>query len=161
MQCFYISFPGNFSLFYLVISNPIQIAKKPHTTLRAMYNNEVMISPLEARLKDSKEKEEKVVNPPQNPTIKREYNLGDTTPFLFNKPKSIPKIRHPTMFTLKVAKGKVDFQVTKNNRLTKNLQHEPTNPPIPARNKSFHINKKPAKILAGVNLLKNFYYLKS
>ena len=61
--------------------------------------------PLLIREKDSLEKVEKVVKPPQKPTINRALSLGDMTPFLERRPKINPKSKQPTTFTKNVAQG--------------------------------------------------------
>ena len=114
-------------------------------------------SPEDPSEKDSKEKVEKVVNPPQNPTTKRALSFGEKFPVLLKIPINNPKMKHPRILIVKVAKGKGAFHINKNNLFIRNRQHVPTNPPHPAINTSFHIAeqnyKKKADFKAGLYLL--------
>lgn len=122
-----------------MINNPLHTANTPNKTLAQTYTKDCKDSPLNAKLKVSKEKVEKVVKPPQNPTIKREFSFGDIIPFLFNHPDNNPKIKHPKIFIVKVAKGNGVFHITRKRRLTKNRQQVPMKPPAPAISINLHI----------------------
>lgn len=98
------------------------------------------VSPFNPKLNASLEKVEKVVNPPQNPTNKKAFKRGGIISYLPNIPESKPKIKHPKIFMVNVARGKGAFQITRNNRLTKKRQQVPTKPPAPANNINFHIS---------------------
>lgn len=128
--------------YYLEIIIPTQTAVKPNTILNATYEKEYKNSLLETKDNDSKEKVENVVKPPQKPTINKAFNLGGITPDLFKNPYNIPKIRHPKILIVKVAKGQDDFKVARKNLLTKNLQQVPIKPPAPAISINFHITKQ-------------------
>lgn len=112
------------------------------STLDATYKNEEIISPFVARLNVSNENVEKVVKPPQKPTINKAFNLGFISPALFRAPISTPNNKQPKTLIVKVAKGKVSFQYETKRRLTRNRKQVPTKPPIPAKIISFHIAKK-------------------
>ena len=122
------------------IITPNQTAIKPAITLVAIYNRGMTSSPADRRLKDSKEKVENVVNPPQKPTMRAALSLGSVMPDLLIRPSMIPKRKHPIIFMVKVARGNGAFQITRNNLLIKNRQQVPINPPHPAKNISFHIS---------------------
>lgn len=112
------------------------------------------ISPEEPNENDSNENVEKVVNPPQNPTINKAFNLSFINPFLLNIPQIKPKRRHPKTFIVKVAKGKEDFHVKRNRRLTRKRQQVPIKPPIPAKSISLIIPKRNYHFLFNAKLQK-------
>lgn len=58
--------------------------------------------------KASFEKEEKVVNPPQNPTVRNNLHSGDIKLPFSEMPKKIPINKLPRMFTRNVPHGKTD-----------------------------------------------------
>ena len=59
---------------------PSQVANKPNIMLKAIYRKDIKTSPFIPRDSDSKEKVEKVVNPPQKPTISNAFNFGCKRP---------------------------------------------------------------------------------
>ena len=80
------------------------------------------------------------MNPPQKPTTKNALIFGETIPALFNSPKINPTKKHPKIFTVKVAKGKVVLKYVRYNLFVKYLQQVPKNPPIPANNINLNID---------------------
>lgn len=55
--------------------------------------------------KASKEKVEKVVNPPQKPVTRKAFSLGERIPDLWNRAVIRPKRKQPRMLMVKVARG--------------------------------------------------------
>lgn len=88
-----------------MINNPAQTAINPIITLARIYKNMDNNSPFKHKLYDSKEKVEKVVNPPQKPTIKKAFILASMIPVLFIIPLIIPNKKHPKILIVKVANG--------------------------------------------------------
>ena len=52
-------------------------------------------------------KVEKVVSPPQKPTIANKYNSDRALSFLIANPNNIPTIKQPRKLTIKVGHGKL------------------------------------------------------
>ena len=96
-------------------------------------------SPFNPKLRDSEEKVEKVVNPPQNPTIKKGFQRDEKSEFFCIQPNSNPKRKQPIILIRKVAIGKGRIQKDLKNIFIKNLQAVPKNPPALANNMDFHI----------------------
>ena len=90
------------------------------------------------REKASKEKVEKVVKPPQNPTIRRELSWGETMPAFCMEPEINPNKRHPAILIVNVARGNGSFQKLRKRRLMRKRAEVPKNPPMPA--KSINLN---------------------
>lgn len=114
---------------------------------------EEVVSPEATRLNDSKENVEKVVNPPQKPVIKKAFNRVDIIPDFIKYPVNKPNRKHPITLMVKVARGKGAFQILRNNLFTRNLLHVPKNPPAPAINIKFHIDKHYIQI-TGIKIIK-------
>ena len=125
---------------YRVMIKPNQIAINPRITLAKVYRKAEITSPFNPRLKVSNEKVEKVVKPPQKPTIRSAFNLGGIAPVLPNSPKSNPNKKQPKILMVKVASGNGAFHIFKNKRLTRYLHAVPKKPPAPARSTIFHIS---------------------
>ena len=68
-----------------------------------MYNNKVVKFPLCHKEKFSAENVEKVVNPPQKPVIRRNFNALSS---FMKSEERIPMRKQPIKFTTKVPKGK-------------------------------------------------------
>lgn len=84
-------------------NTPKRIAKIPSTRLPKAYKKKERYSPLLSKDLFSKAKVENVVNPPQNPVARKRSRLLDIWSSLTAYPITIPRIKLPTMFTLKVA----------------------------------------------------------
>jgi hypothetical protein len=86
-------------------NSPATVRAKPTSTLRSAFIKALSIVPPRIIRIDSKEKEEKVVNPPRNPVtrnIRRERDTMD----LSASPATKPIKRQPNRFTAKVPQGK-------------------------------------------------------
>ena len=95
-----------------------------------MFINAIAVCPVDKRLNVSLLNEEKVLNPPQNPTISNGWTHVNS-PCLFAKNKTkIAKITHDRIFEIKVPIGKF---IVKNEAVvfeTRNLAKLPNPPPI-------------------------------
>lgn len=78
----------------------------PTTTLMATYPAKPQRLPPCSITSDSFEKVEKVVKPPQSPTVRNKAQLLPSVPFLLNMPHRRPIRKQPTRLTASVAQGK-------------------------------------------------------
>lgn len=91
----------------------------------------MLYSPFCESKKISPVKVEKVLNPPQKPTEKRNLNCGDKFDFSVSESK-MPKMKQLIKFAQKVAYGKVDLFSERNSAMPKR-QRLPNPPPIKTR----------------------------
>lgn len=98
-----------------------------------MYNIQAIIFPSSSKCMFSILKAEKVVNPPQIPVARNNRHCSFMKfPLIRLKPMINPIIKLPTIFTSKVAKGKL---LVLNNKYTAYLNTDPINPPRPTSRK--------------------------
>jgi hypothetical protein len=80
-------------------------------------------------------KVEKVVKPPQNPTVRNIFHPGVRSELLSENPYINPISKQPVIFTTKVPKGNADGKLFCKKREVRNLDMLPRNPPEPISNK--------------------------
>jgi hypothetical protein len=78
-------------------------------------------------------KVEKVVNPPQNPTVRNIFQPGENKESLSDSPYINPIRKQPEILTKKVPKGKAEGKLFCIKREARNLITLPINPPEPTR----------------------------
>lgn len=89
------------------ISKPAYTASRPTNRLRAAYRAAVSKAPPRSSAKFSLQKVEKVVKPPQKPTVRNSFRPSPSPSRRAARPHTSPINRHPTTFTAKVCSGKV------------------------------------------------------
>jgi hypothetical protein len=77
----------------------------PKMRLEAIYVAATTHRPDSRRLRFSRAKVEKVVRPPQNPTVKSAFTDAEGAKRA-KKPQKAPRRKHPAMFTKSVGQGK-------------------------------------------------------
>lgn len=113
----------------------------PKIKLSRVYKKNIFICPCFSILNPSAENVLKVVNPPQNPTVKAVLKVVFRFAFFMLKPNIRPKIKHPEIFTRNVESGKnPKFR----NLPVRYLKTLPKPPPIKTA-KQFNILKTPKK----------------
>ena len=89
----------------LIIRRPTHTNSRPRAKLPTAYAPK----PQKWRLSNSDSiswlSDEKVVNPPQKPVIRKAFIRGEMTPPFSTRPNSTPMMKLPTMFTIKVPHG--------------------------------------------------------
>ena len=80
----------------------------------------------------SSENDEKVVNPPQNPVIRKTFIDGEIKWVFSAIPKKMPMMKLPTTFTVNVPHGKAELQTKWANLPVRKRRQVPIKPPIPA-----------------------------
>ena len=84
---------------------PVAASRMPITTLPATYSAKPVQLPACIICRDSFEKEEKVVNPPQKPTLSNSIICCEAQEHRLEKPPIKPISRHPSKLTMNVAHG--------------------------------------------------------
>ncbi len=77
------------------------------TTLPTIFTRANVYSEFFIKLTVSSENVEKVVKPPQKPTVRNNFNSCEITARSFSPYIITPRIKHPKTFTMSVPKGKV------------------------------------------------------
>lgn len=97
--------------FYAAIRYPNHTPNRHTITETKIFKASNKKLPASRRLKFSREKVEKVENPPQNPVIKNIFCRSDSKPALLI-PKSSPNKKLAKKLAMRVAKGKLDSEPT-------------------------------------------------
>ncbi len=113
---------------------PKKVAAIPRKTLSPVYITKWKKSPSRNSARFSLAKVEKVVNPPQKPTVRNIFHPGVKREVLSEKPYINPMSRHPEILTKKVPKGKAEGKLFCMKRDARNLEILPRNPPVPINN---------------------------
>jgi hypothetical protein len=104
-----------------------------------MYISAVPDWPFCSRLIFSSAKEEKVVNPPQNPDASSRYPVGCSHWLRAKRPNNMPMISEPVILIRKVATGNGCIRYLLTIKLTPNRAMLPAAPPAPTNKKSLNI----------------------
>ena len=83
-------------------------------------------------MNESFEKVEKVVNPPQIPTVKKSRHSDDIINPFSKMPRKIPIRKLPEMLIIRVPQGNTVSKLICKYLDTRNLRTVPMKPPIPA-----------------------------
>lgn len=110
---------------------PRNTPRRHRPTLTAAYAPNRPIRPASIIPSDSSENVEKVVNPPQTPTLRKVTALPLSQPPVSMFPAMSPMTNAPTKFTVSVCSGK-SCLLRKGIIPTRYLITEPMNPPAPA-----------------------------
>jgi hypothetical protein len=90
---------------------PPKVATNPKNTLSPAYREKYKKLPSLRSAIFSFEKVEKVVKPPQNPTVRKNRSSVLLRLPRSERPKSKPIRKQPRRFTIKVPKGKAEMKV--------------------------------------------------
>ena len=100
------SLPGQSTYAALMSERPNQTSSRPNAKLNPTYNPKLSHCRCCRSRYMSSENDEKVVNPPQKPVMRKTFIDGETRCVFSARPKKMPMMKLPTRLTVKVPHGK-------------------------------------------------------
>jgi hypothetical protein len=117
----------------LEIMRPKYTARMQKKKLKEAYREKSNHSLSRSSRNESLENEEKVVNPPQIPTVRKSRRSAERKSPFSEMPMMIPISRHPVILMIRVGHGKREWDDSWMNRDNENLSAVPMKPPRPAK----------------------------